>query len=81
MEGRGGFIAGLLAQALDAFDAAAVGAWLHGEAAAEFGPGRAAEDLPDALPQVLQKVEGRSAKAGYRLGLPRNRRTPCRRWC
>lgn len=53
-----GFIAGLLAQGLDAFDAAAAGAWLHGEAAAEIGLGLVAEDLPGALPQVLQRLKG-----------------------
>jgi NAD(P)H-hydrate repair Nnr-like enzyme with NAD(P)H-hydrate dehydratase domain len=48
-----GFIAGLLAQKLSAFDAAACGAWLHGAAAQQFGPGLIAEDLPEILPQVL----------------------------
>jgi hydroxyethylthiazole kinase-like uncharacterized protein yjeF len=48
-----GFIAGLLAQGMSAFDAAACGAWLHGDAAARFGPGLIAEDLPQMLPQVL----------------------------
>jgi NAD(P)H-hydrate epimerase len=51
-----GFIAGLLAQGLDAFDAAAAGAWLHGEAGTETGLGLIAEDLPDALPRVLQRL-------------------------
>ena len=53
-----GFIAGLLAQGMDAFDAAAAGAWLHGEAASRVGPGLIAEDLPDALPPVLRTLEG-----------------------
>jgi NAD(P)H-hydrate epimerase len=48
-----GFIAGLLAQDMTAFDAACAAAWLHGEAARAFGPGLIAEDLPDTLPQVL----------------------------
>jgi NAD(P)H-hydrate epimerase len=48
-----GFIAGLLAQGMTAFDAACAGAWLHGEAATAFGPGLIAEDLPETLPQVL----------------------------
>jgi NAD(P)H-hydrate epimerase len=51
-----GFIAGLLAQGMAAFEAAAAGVWLHGAAAAEFGLGLVAEDLPDVLPQVLQKL-------------------------
>jgi hydroxyethylthiazole kinase-like uncharacterized protein yjeF len=54
-----GFIAGLLAQGLDAFDAAAAGVWLHGEAASAVGLGLIAEDLPDALPNVLQRLHGR----------------------
>jgi ADP-dependent NAD(P)H-hydrate dehydratase / NAD(P)H-hydrate epimerase len=54
-----GFIAGLLAQGLDAFYAAAVAAWLHGEAAAAVGLGLVAEDLPEALPQVLQRLKSR----------------------
>jgi ADP-dependent NAD(P)H-hydrate dehydratase / NAD(P)H-hydrate epimerase len=48
-----GLIAGLLAQHLTAFDAAACGAWLHGDAAARFGPGLIAEDLPEMLPAAL----------------------------
>jgi NAD(P)H-hydrate epimerase len=53
-----GFITGLLAQGLDPFDAAAAGAWLHGEAASGIGLGLVAEDLPGALPQVLQRLKG-----------------------
>jgi hydroxyethylthiazole kinase-like uncharacterized protein yjeF len=48
-----GFIAGLLAQNLPAFEAAACATWLHGAAADAFGPGLIAEDLPEILPQVL----------------------------
>ena len=51
-----GFIAGLLAQGVPAFEAANIGAWLHGEAAREFGPGMIAEDLPEALPAVLRRL-------------------------
>lgn len=54
-----GFIAGLLAQGLDAFHAAAAAAWLHGEAASYLGVGLIAEDLPDALPHVLQRLQAR----------------------
>ncbi len=48
-----GLIAGLLAQHMPVFDAAACGAWLHGDAASRFGPGLIAEDLPEMLPKVL----------------------------
>jgi hydroxyethylthiazole kinase-like uncharacterized protein yjeF len=49
----GGFITGLLAQGMPAFEAACAGVWLHGAAAAAFGPGLIAEDLPEQLPAVL----------------------------
>jgi NAD(P)H-hydrate epimerase len=52
----GGMILGLLAQGMDAFLAAAAGVWLHGAAAAQFGPGLLAEDLPDLLPGVLRRL-------------------------
>jgi len=53
----GGFVAGLLAQRMPAFEAACAAVWLHGEAAAEFGPGLIAEDLPEMLPAVLRKLQ------------------------
>ena len=53
-----GFILGLLAQGMDPFPAAAAGVWLHGAAAAAFGPGLLAEDLPDMLPGVLRRLDG-----------------------
>ena len=52
----GGIILGLLAQGMDAFFAAAAAVWLHGAAAADFGPGLLAEDLPDLLPGVLRRL-------------------------
>ena len=52
----GGIILGLLAQGMDAFLAACAGVWLHGAAAADFGPGLLAEDLPDLLPGVLRRL-------------------------
>jgi ADP-dependent NAD(P)H-hydrate dehydratase / NAD(P)H-hydrate epimerase len=53
----GGLILGLLAQGMDAFLAAAAGVWMHGAAAAEFGPGLLAEDLPDLVPAILRLLE------------------------
>jgi ADP-dependent NAD(P)H-hydrate dehydratase / NAD(P)H-hydrate epimerase len=51
-----GMIAGLLAQGLDPFRAAAAAAWLHGEAARAFGPGLVAEDIIEMLPLVLRRL-------------------------
>jgi hydroxyethylthiazole kinase-like uncharacterized protein yjeF len=53
----GGFVAGLLAQGMPAFEAACAAVWLHGAAAAEFGPGLIAEDLPERLPTVLANLQ------------------------
>jgi hydroxyethylthiazole kinase-like uncharacterized protein yjeF len=47
-----GMAAGLLAQGMPAFEAAAAAVWLHGEAGAAFGPGLISEDLPEMLPRV-----------------------------
>ena len=51
-----GMIAGLLAQAMPAFEAAAAAVWLHGEAASDFGPGLISEDLPELLPAALRRL-------------------------
>jgi NAD(P)H-hydrate epimerase len=48
-----GFITGLMAQGMPAFEAACAGTWLHGACATAFGPGLIAEDLADMLPNVL----------------------------
>jgi NAD(P)H-hydrate epimerase len=53
-----GILLGLLAQGMEPFLAAAAAAWLHGAAAATFGPGLIAEDLPDLLPGVLRRLYG-----------------------
>ena len=49
-----GICAGLLAQGMPAFEAAAAAVWLHGEAAKAFGVGLIADDLPDAIPAALR---------------------------
>ena len=48
-----GIIAGLLAQGMPPWEAAAAGAYLHGRAAALAGPGLVVEDLLPALVQAL----------------------------
>ena len=53
-----GFMTGLLAQGMPAFEAASAAAWLHGEAANEVGPGLIAEDLSEALPTVYRRLLG-----------------------
>ena len=49
-----GIATGLMAQGLDPFDAGCAAAWIHGAAAAAFGPGLVADDLPELIPDVLQ---------------------------
>jgi ADP-dependent NAD(P)H-hydrate dehydratase / NAD(P)H-hydrate epimerase len=51
-----GIIAGFLAQGVPAFEAACIGAWMHGEAATEAGPGLIAEDLTETLPAVFRRL-------------------------
>ena len=54
-----GIIGALLAQGVDALEAAVAGAWLHGRAA-EQGPARGlvASDVIDGLPEALAALEG-----------------------
>jgi len=55
-----GILAGLLAQAMPAFEAACAAVWIHAEAGSRFGPGLIAEDLPMALvPALRELVEAR----------------------
>ena len=51
-----GLIAGLLAQGMAPFEAAAAGVWLHGDAGLRHGPGLIAEDLPEMMPPVLRAL-------------------------
>jgi hydroxyethylthiazole kinase-like uncharacterized protein yjeF len=51
-----GIICAMLAQGAPAFEAACIGAWMHGEAGAEAGPGLIAEDLPEVLPAVFRRL-------------------------
>lgn len=52
-----GIIGGLLAQGMPRFEAACAGAWLHGAAAGDFGPGLIAEDIVERLPKCLAALE------------------------
>jgi NAD(P)H-hydrate epimerase len=54
-----GIVAGLLAQGMAPFEAAAAAAWLHGAAANAFGLGLVADDLPNALPGVIRALRSR----------------------
>lgn len=51
-----GFALALMARGMDAFEAGAAAAWLHGETGMALGAGLIAEDLPDALPGVFRRL-------------------------
>jgi NAD(P)H-hydrate epimerase len=57
-----GFVLGLLAQRMPAFEAACAAVWLHGECAHQYGIGLIAEDLPETLPRVLRDLHGSAAR-------------------
>jgi len=57
-----GFVCGLLAQRMPAWEAACAAVWLHGECASRFGPGLIAEDLPETLPAVLKELALRTPR-------------------
>ena len=50
-----------LVRGMDPFLASAAAGGMHGAAATAFGPGLAAEDLPDLLPGVLRSLHGSGA--------------------
>ncbi len=60
-----GIALGLMAQGMPVFEAACAAAWLHAEAARQFGPGLIAEDLPERLPKAL----GTLAERGETISL------------
>jgi hydroxyethylthiazole kinase-like uncharacterized protein yjeF len=51
-----GFIAGLIAQGMESFEAACAGSWIHAECARRHGPGLIAEDLPGLAVGVLGEL-------------------------
>jgi hydroxyethylthiazole kinase-like uncharacterized protein yjeF len=51
-----GMVAGLMAQAMPAFEAASAAVWLHGEAAMLAGPGMISEDVAELLPPVYRRL-------------------------
>lgn len=51
-----GMIGGLLARGFGETVAAESAAWLHQEAARDFGPGLIAEDIPERLPAVFRRL-------------------------
>jgi ADP-dependent NAD(P)H-hydrate dehydratase / NAD(P)H-hydrate epimerase len=61
----GGFVAGLLAQHMPAFEAACAAVWMHGACAVEFGPGLIAEDLPETLPKVLGGLMSTETRSSF----------------
>lgn len=53
-----GILAGLMTQGVDTFAAAAMAAWIHGEAGRRVGAGLIAEDLEMHLPDILGALHG-----------------------
>jgi NAD(P)H-hydrate epimerase len=53
-----GIVTGLLAQNMPGYEAACAAVWMHADAAARFGPGLIAEDLPEVLPAVWRGLLG-----------------------
>lgn len=57
-----GLIAGFMTQGVDSFLAAAMAAWIHGEAGRRVGAGLIAEDLEQQLPDILSALHGEIAE-------------------
>jgi hydroxyethylthiazole kinase-like uncharacterized protein yjeF len=75
----GGIIAGLNAQGMPAFEAAACATYMHAQAGAAFGPGLIAEDLPELIPTVLARLRQSSCRAHDDAGsLPHGSQTPAK---
>ena len=55
-----GTIAAFIAGGMPVFAAACAGAYVHGAAAAAFGPGLIASDLPSLLPAAIEKVRSQT---------------------
>jgi ADP-dependent NAD(P)H-hydrate dehydratase / NAD(P)H-hydrate epimerase len=54
-----GFVGGLCAQSMPAFEAAAAAVWLHGACGQMAGPGLISEDLTEAIPRVYHELFAR----------------------
>jgi ADP-dependent NAD(P)H-hydrate dehydratase / NAD(P)H-hydrate epimerase len=56
-----GLIAGFMAQGMPTLEAAAMGAWVHGEAGRRVGAGLISEDLERQIPDILSALHGEIA--------------------
>ncbi len=51
-----GFVAGLLAQGMPEWEAAAAAVWLHGACARTIGPGLISEDISETIPDIYAEI-------------------------
>ncbi len=51
-----GICLGLMAQGMASFEAACAAVWIHGAAAADFGPGLISEDIEGQIPNVMRYI-------------------------